>query len=191
MSRDSTHAGGMSPLQHLILETMRSKGWGPGDVEERGVKHATLHRYMNPVTMKALPRQQIINDLAAALDLTPERVRQAAMESLSFAPEVRPEPPLPRRLRSVETGDDPTNPVLDAIRNDTLLLPEAREHLLNQYQLLLRVQGPASDRLPYAARGQRTGAVDDAEEQRIQSEVERAARSNPASPHYDPTGGAE
>ena len=76
----------MSPLQRLVLGRMRERGWDPKTVEERGpVTHATLHRYMNPVVLKQLPRQDVLRSLAAGLDLTYEDVRDAAMASIDWA----------------------------------------------------------------------------------------------------------
>jgi hypothetical protein len=73
----------MTPLQALIIERMREKGWDPPDVEARGVKHATLHRYMNPVHLQQLPRKSVLRDLANALELDVDDVRQAAMDSIA------------------------------------------------------------------------------------------------------------
>lgn len=48
------------------------------------------------------------------------------------------------RISDLADGIDPSNSgVVDAIRADTRLLPEARNHLLNQYHLLLRLTMPA------------------------------------------------
>ena len=72
----------MTPLRALILGQMEARRWDPKDVEERGIAHATLHRYMNPLRMKTLPRSDVLTALATSLDLPLERVRQAAWESL-------------------------------------------------------------------------------------------------------------
>lgn len=85
MARADTDPAGMTPLQVLILERMRQKGWDAKQVEDRGVKHATLHRYMNPIEMKQLPRQAVIQALAGALDLNEEDVLQAAKDSVAGA----------------------------------------------------------------------------------------------------------
>jgi hypothetical protein len=130
VSDGSTHAAGMSPLQALILDRMRSRGWTPKDVEDRGVAHATLHRYMNPVELKQPPRSSVLQSLASALDLPLARVQRAAVESVGY------------EYHEAESPE-PTNPadVEAAIRNDPGLLPEARDHLLSQYRLLLRIRG--------------------------------------------------
>lgn len=82
MARKDTNVEGMTPLQALIVTRMTERGWTPPQVEKRGVKHATLHRYMNPVQLRTLPRQSVLADLAKALDLTVEEVRDAAVRSL-------------------------------------------------------------------------------------------------------------
>lgn len=72
------------------------------------------------------------------------------------------------------------NPTIAAIEADPHLLPEAKAHFLNQYELLLRVQ--SVERLPYVARGQRTGPVDPEQEAAIDAAVLAAASKNPHSP---------
>lgn len=74
---------GMSPLQRLILDRMRERGWSPRDVEARGIKHATLHRYMNPLVMRSLPRESVMRDLSEALGLPLDEVKRAAWASLT------------------------------------------------------------------------------------------------------------
>jgi hypothetical protein len=81
--------------------------------------------------------------------------------------------------------------VLDAIRRDPHLLPEARAHLLNQYELLRRLGQPSQAekveepvegrRLKSVARG-RTGGrpqPDDAVEVAFEEEVRAAVKRNP------------
>lgn len=86
MAKAGTNAGGMNPLQRLILDRMRERGWTPQDVEARGVTHATLHRYMNPLQLKTLPRQQVLASLAQALELPVEKVRAAAFAAIAGTP---------------------------------------------------------------------------------------------------------
>ena len=83
MARGDADAAGMSPLQRLILDRMREQGWSPKDVEDRGVKHATLHRYMNPVVLHQLPRRAVVEALADGLRLPVEKVEEAALASLA------------------------------------------------------------------------------------------------------------
>lgn len=86
MAKKVTKVHGMTPLQALIDTRMREKGWTPKDVESRGVRHATLHRYMNPVVLKQLPRRSVLEALAAGLELDVADVEQAAIESLTGRP---------------------------------------------------------------------------------------------------------
>jgi hypothetical protein len=72
----------MNPLQRLILDRMHERGWSAKDVEDRGVKHATLWRYMNPVQLRQPPRRQVLEQLAMALDLPFEKVQRAAFETV-------------------------------------------------------------------------------------------------------------
>lgn len=78
-----TNPADMPPLQKLILEQMRARGWSPPQVEDRGVKHATLHRYMKPLILKGMPRDATLQELAKALDLDEQRLREAAYRSLA------------------------------------------------------------------------------------------------------------
>lgn len=83
MARRSSEPDGMTPLQRLIVERMLDQRWEPRDVEQRGgVSHATLHRYMQPVVLKQLPRQSVLRQLADGLRLPEARVRAAAVASL-------------------------------------------------------------------------------------------------------------
>lgn len=122
MTDDGADRAGMTPLQALILDRMAAKDWSPAEVEGRGITHATLHRYMNPVTMRQLPRQSTLDQLAAALDLPVVKIREAAWASLTG------------ETRATAAGE--ASDVVDAIRNDPALSDRARDHLLNQYGIL-------------------------------------------------------
>src|SRR3954447_5316928 len=84
MSEGGAHASGMSPLQTLILDRMRERGWTPKQVEDRGVSHATLHRYMNPVVLQQPPRKSVLRALADALDIPLSKMERAAVESVGY-----------------------------------------------------------------------------------------------------------
>lgn len=134
---DSGHdSGGMSPLQTLVIEQMRRHGWGPKDVEDRGVAHATLHRYMNPVKLSQLPRRSVRQSLADALGVPFDRVTEAAMASIDWSPERQD---LRHGAPTSALVSQPGDSVLSAIEHDPLLLPEAKEHLQRQYLLLKRL----------------------------------------------------
>lgn len=82
-ARKGTNADDMPPLQKLILEQMHRRSWSPAQVEERGIKHATLHRYMQRVELRTMPRESTLKELAAALDLDEHQVRDAAYRSMA------------------------------------------------------------------------------------------------------------
>lgn len=128
MADRRAHAPGMSPLQALIINRMRERGWSPKQVEDRGVAHATLHRYMNPVELSQPPRKSVLQSLATALDLPLSRVQQAAVESVSYDYE-HPERPVAEPRVSLE----------QAIDDDEDLHPVARAHLRNQLAILRMV----------------------------------------------------
>lgn len=86
MPKKVTKVRGITPLQALVVGRMTDKGWDPKTVEDRGVAHATLHRYMNPVELRQLPRRDVLEALARGLQLDVEDVRQAAVESLTGRP---------------------------------------------------------------------------------------------------------
>lgn len=176
----------MNPLQRLILDQMHKRGWSPKQVEARGVSHATLHRYMNPVKLQTLPRRQILEALAAALDLPLEAVRAAAMATIGWdgSRGVDAEPLADaRRLKAVPTSGE--NPVIEAIKADPYLLPEAKEHFLNQYELLRRVERESSDgHLAHVAEGDRS-SYDPKLEDQIDKAVRKGAKKNPDSPFRD------
>jgi hypothetical protein len=107
VAKKVTKVAGMTPLQTLILDRMHDRGWDPVTVENRGVAHATLHRYMNPVLLRQMPRQSVIKSLARALDLTEDSVRNAAWLSME-ANKDRPEldPTTVHRLHELDVGDE-------------------------------------------------------------------------------------
>ncbi|MGZ6836795.1 MAG: helix-turn-helix domain-containing protein [Blastococcus sp.] len=88
MAGTGSDSGGMNPLQALIHRRMVERGWTPQDVEARGVSHATLHRYMNPLVLKSPPRRDTLQKLANALDLPLSEVERAGVESVGYLYEV-------------------------------------------------------------------------------------------------------
>lgn len=73
------------------------------------------------------------------------------------------------------------NPVIAAIIADPYLLPAAKQHFLNQYELLLQIRPREDERLPYVAHGKRP-SVDPAEEKRIEDVARAAREANPDAP---------
>jgi hypothetical protein len=82
MPRKVTKVSGMTPLQALIVNTMKRRGWDAPAVESRGVPHSTLHRYLQPTPLSQLPRARVMKMLADALELDVEEVRAAAFETV-------------------------------------------------------------------------------------------------------------
>lgn len=129
MSKGGAHAAGMSPLQALILDRMREHGWTPKQVEDRGVSHATLHRYMNPVQLQQPPRKSVLRALATALDLPLSKLEQAAVESVGYDYTAAGQTP-------AGTTPQPRMSIEDAINSDPSLPEIAKAHLLSQVALL-------------------------------------------------------
>jgi hypothetical protein len=77
----------MNPLQRLIVERMAERGWDPKEVEARGIPHATLHRYSNPLVLKAPPREKTIRQLATALHLDFGVVSRAGLDAVAWSHE--------------------------------------------------------------------------------------------------------
>ncbi len=131
MAGEGTQPSGMSPLQALILGRMRDKGWTPKQVEERGVSHATLWRYMNPVRLSSPPRKSVMQSLANALDLPVSEVQRAAVESVGYL-----YAPGPGRLESIPTPDG--DPLVAYVQGIDGLTPEMRADLLAKFREAVR-----------------------------------------------------
>lgn len=85
MSKNRTHAEDMSPLEKLLTEQMRRRGWDANAVKRRsGIPHATLYRYTHPVELKSPPRRDTVEQLANALELNPDLVWKAAVDSVGW-----------------------------------------------------------------------------------------------------------
>lgn len=170
-----------------LRRALAAKGWNPADLSRAaGVDQGTVLDFLNgnrtpQIKTRGRMEQAVgwpagtLDDIAAGhepplVELDEQDDEQDGGRHLTVAPDVPPE-----------------NPVLEAIRNDPHLLPEAKEHLLNQYGLLLRVAALSEEsaRLPHVARRSSdapAAPADPAEEARILEDVERAARANPRGP---------
>lgn len=87
MPEQDTDLDAMNPLQRLIVERMAERGWTPKEVEARGIPHATLHRYTNPLVLKAPPRSETIRQLSKALRLDFDVVSRAGLEAVAWSHE--------------------------------------------------------------------------------------------------------
>jgi transcriptional regulator with XRE-family HTH domain len=74
----------MTPLAALVNEQMRKKGWTPQQVQDRGVSHSTLFRYMKNTRLRQPPRADTLQALANALDLPLSDVQKAAVDSVGY-----------------------------------------------------------------------------------------------------------
>lgn len=123
------HSHNVLPIVGLVREKVAGRDLRPF-AKERGIAYSTLRHYYDEhlQPLPQLPRPGTIRQLASALRVSEARVRQAAMDSLEGA---SPEP-----TRIIPAGGT----LEDAVRADPGLLPEAKDHLLNQIALLRRVQ---------------------------------------------------
>jgi hypothetical protein len=104
VAEQDTDLDDMNPLQRLIVERMRQRGWTPKEIEARGIRHATLHRYTNPLALKTPPRPATIRQLAEALDLDYDRVWRAAVDAVVWSQRSRTrEPATPEGDAAVTT----------------------------------------------------------------------------------------
>lgn len=128
----------MLPLVRLVREKVNASGMSLRVfADDRRIAYSTLRRYYdkNLRPLSQPPRKETLRELALALDVPLREVEQAALESLSY----RQTPP---QLEPGATTPAPEeDAVVRAILADPNLLPEAKQHLVNQYGLLLRIQG--------------------------------------------------
>jgi len=73
---------GLNPLQRLILERLRERGWSYGDVARRGgLPRSTIYTLATTRNLARPPRPATIDALAKGLDVPVSAVRAAAAES--------------------------------------------------------------------------------------------------------------
>lgn len=129
----------MLPLVRLVRDRVAASGLSLRDfAEQRGVSYSTLRRYHDPnlAPTKQPPRPSVLQDLVNALDVPRSVVEQAADASVQRSY---------RTTTQEEKTDGPPiapSSVLDAIRADPHLPPEARAQLLAHYELMLRAAQP-------------------------------------------------
>jgi transcriptional regulator with XRE-family HTH domain len=72
----------LNPLQRLILERLRERGWSYGDVARRGgLPRSTIYTLAITRNLARPPRPATIDALAKGLDVPVSAVRAAAAES--------------------------------------------------------------------------------------------------------------
>ena len=88
----------LNPLQALIQQRLRERGWSYGDVARRGgVPRSTVYTLAITRNLARPPRPATLDGLAKGLDLPVSAVRAAAAEStgLHYYDEVPAEPRAP------------------------------------------------------------------------------------------------
>ena len=72
----------LNPLQRLIQQRLRERGWSYREVARRGgLPHSTVHTLASTRNLARPPRPATINALAKGLDVPVSAVRAAAAES--------------------------------------------------------------------------------------------------------------
>ena len=112
----------INPLQRLIQQRLRERGWSYGEVARRGgLPRSTVYTLATTRNLVRPPRPATINALAKGLDVPVSAVRAAAAEStgLHYYDEVPAEP---------EHSADPERELLIASIDE--LTPEDRRHVV-------------------------------------------------------------
>src|SRR6201999_985101 len=72
----------LNPLQRLIQQRLRERGWSHREVARRGgLSHSTIYTLATTRNLGRPPRPETIDALAAGLDVPVSAVRAAAAES--------------------------------------------------------------------------------------------------------------
>lgn len=116
-------------LRTLIQSARDQHGWTYEEISnrtDRKLSKSLIHKLATETHREGLLPVEQLRALAQGLGMSFTEVRDAALTDLGLM------------------DDEPNVDVLAAIRRDQRLLPEAREHLLKQYGLLLRLGSPAA-----------------------------------------------
>ena len=120
----------LNPLQRLIQQRLRERGWSYREVARRGgLPHSTVHTLAATRNLARPPRPATINALAKGLDVPVSAVRAAAAEStgLHYYDEV----PTGRQ----DSGDQERELLIASIDE---LTPEDRQHVAALVESLRR-----------------------------------------------------
>ena len=147
MPKRPAHSPDVLPIVRLVREKVAAHGKGlRGFADDRGIPYSTI-RYYHQADLEPLPqmpRPETRRQLAEALRISLDELEQAAVESLAARYDaVRSQPTT--ELDLVDKTIRHAGTVADAIRADPNLLPEAKEHLLRQYALLLRIRAETEE----------------------------------------------
>ena len=82
LSADAAMEQDLNPLQHLIHQRLRERGWSYGEVARRGgLPRSTVYTLATTRNLARPPRPATLDGLAKGLDLPISAVRAAAAES--------------------------------------------------------------------------------------------------------------
>ena len=126
----------LNPLQHLIQQRLRERGWSYGEVARRGeLPRSTVYTLAMTRNLARPPRPATLDGLAKGLDVPISAVRAAAAEStgLHYYDEARTEPPQP--------GDRERELLIASIDE---LTPEDRRHVAALVESLRKKATPES-----------------------------------------------
>jgi len=126
----------LNPLQRLIRQRLRERGWSYGDVARRGgLPRSTVSTLAATRNLSRPPRPATINALAKGLDVPVSAVRAAAAESTGL-----------HYYDEVPTGgEDPADRERELlIASIDELTPEDRRHVAALVESLRNRAGPGS-----------------------------------------------
>ena len=126
-------ARAVNPLQRLIQQRLRERGWSYGDVARRGgLPRSTLYTLATTLNLARPPRPATIDALARGLDVPVSVVRTAAAESTGLHYYDEAPPGRPR------AGDQERELLIASIDE---LSPEDRQHVAALVESLRRKAG--------------------------------------------------
>jgi transcriptional regulator with XRE-family HTH domain len=126
-----------SRVQQLLQAAKAVSKLSVRDIAEKaGVSHGTVSNYINGADRKHPIPEDMLDKLAKGFGIPAPRLRAAHYADRGLIPAESAEP--------TKAGED----VISAVLADPDLLPEAKEHLVNQYGLLLRIQAAARTTIP-------------------------------------------
>ena len=127
----------LNPLQRLIRQRLRERGWSYREVARRGgLAHSTVYTLATTWNLARPPRPDIIDALARGLDVPVSAVRAAAAESTGM---------------HYYDGTAPGDPDPDARERELLiasideLTPQDRRHVAALVASLRQARGPAPE----------------------------------------------
>lgn len=120
---------------------------GRAIAEKGGLSHGTVQNYLDGAHPRHVP-DDMLERLARGFGVPFPVLKRAHLDDLGLAQREEPEPT--------------TSSIEAAILADDTLLPEARQHLLNQVGLLRRLSAPTTDAEKFAAKAKaRAKRLDD------------------------------